>query len=154
MGEGDAFKHLADELEYLVTTAFERLEGLDDTQTSVRPSPKAWSKKEILGHLIDSASNNHQRFVRAQCASKLAFPPYAQEQWVDLQRYNRADWGQMLAFWRLYNLHLAHIVRQIPAGKMSVPCTIGTEAPVTLAFLVEDYLAHMRLHFEQLELAV
>ena len=154
MKQDGQLKRLAAELKRLVSSAAGPLEMLDDAEAAVRPSPGEWSKKEVIGHLIDSAANNHQRFVRALHADRLVFPAYEQEQWVACQHHNRIAWEQLLAFWRAYNLHLVHLVLHIPEEKIEVPCTIGSDAPVSLGFLVEDYMAHMKLHFEQLQLSL
>lgn len=69
-----------------------------------------WSRKQVMGHLVDSASNNHQRFVRAAIDGEYVGPGYAQEQWVAVGRYQEAGWAELISFWRLYNLHLAHVL--------------------------------------------
>ena len=143
-------KASADDLKALVETVSQKLAVVSEVEASMKPSSGDWSKKEIVGHLIDSAANNHQRFVRAQQADGLVFPDYAQEAWVNLQGYHDCAWQQLVALWRLYNLHLSDIVGRIPPGKQGAVCQIGSGAPVTLRFLVEDYLAHMRLHVKQL----
>jgi hypothetical protein len=143
-------KEMADELKALVETVSQKLAAVSEEQASVKPSAGDWSKKEIVGHLIDSAANNHQRFVRAQLTDTLVFPEYAQEAWVDLQGYHDCAWQLLVALWRLYNLHLSSIIGRITPDNQGTVCEIGSNAPVTLRFLVEDYLAHMRMHLKQL----
>jgi hypothetical protein len=115
-----------------------------------RPRPDTWAAREILGHLIDSASNNHQRFVRAQLESELVDPGYDQERWVKVQGYADADWRELLDLWRLYNGRLAAIIERIPPEKLPTPCRVGAKS-VTLGFLAEDYLRHLRHHLGQLD---
>lgn len=105
---------------------------------------------EVIGHLVDSAANNHQRFVRAQQVAELVFPKYEQNDWVRVQGYNEVPWMDLVELWRRYNLHLAHVMRRIPDDKLEVRCTIGDYAPVTLGFLVEDYLTHLRHHLKKI----
>src|SRR5919201_6265963 len=90
-----------------------------------RPDARTWSPKEVLGHLIDSAANNHQRFVRAQQTDALTLPGYEQNHWVDSQGYRQADWPHLVALWTHLNLHLADVIDHIPRSKYLVSCTIG-----------------------------
>ena len=140
----------ADELTTIVEHTGARLLRLNETAVGVRPALDAWSIKEILGHLVDSAANNHQRFVRAQEADRFAAPGYAQEHWVTSQGYQDRPWAELVELWRLYNRHLAHVMRRIPMEKRAVACVIGSDDPVTLEFLVDDYLVHLKHHLEQI----
>jgi hypothetical protein len=103
----------------------------------------------VVGHLIDSAANNHHRFVRAQQGDALVFPAYEQDHWVACQRYQDRAWEDLVALWHAYNRHLAHVIGRIADDRRHVPCTIGPDAPVTLAFLADDYVVHLRHHLEQ-----
>src|SRR6476660_10421313 len=78
---------------------------MSDEATRKRPRPGKWCPREIIGHLIDSASNNHQRFVRAQFQEDLVFPGYAQDAWVSVQRYRDTPWEDLIALWSSFNLH-------------------------------------------------
>ena len=86
------------------------LATLPESVLSWRPSATAWSIKEIIGHLIDSAAHNHQRFVRAELQADLVFPGYDQDDWVRAQAYHSAPWGPLLTLWQSYNLHLARVM--------------------------------------------
>src|SRR4051812_38219967 len=90
------------------------LERFRDGDAARFPAPGKWSRKQILGHLIDSASNNHQRFVRAQLSDDLVFPTYDQERWVDVQRYADAPWLSLLTLFREYNLQIARVMDATP----------------------------------------
>ena len=142
---------IAAELSHVVDSAAVDLRTITDEVTASKPSADAWSVKEILGHLIDSAANNHQRFVRAQQAGAFSFPGYEQNHWVWSQAYQDRPWLQLIDFWVAYNHHLAHVIRQIPESAAHIPCRIGTDEAVTLGFLVEDYLAHLRHHLKQIQ---
>ena len=141
---------VAGELLGVVEAASESLRRIGDPEASLKNGPDNWSKKEILGHLLDSAVNNHHRFVRAQQGEELTFPGYAQEHWVSSQRYAERPWPELVDLWRLYNRHLAHIISLIPEEKLAVICVIGTNEPVSLGYLVEDYVVHMRHHLQGL----
>jgi hypothetical protein len=141
---------LAGELLSLVEAASESLRRIDGPEASLSSAPGTWSKKEILGHLLDSAVNNHHRFVRAQQVKELTFPAYAQEHWVSSQGYAERPWEELVDLWRLYNRHLAHVISLIPDESLAVICMIGTNEPVSLDYLIEDYLVHMRHHLQEL----
>ena len=118
---------------------------------SVEPTlAGGWSARQVLGHLIDSASNNHQRFVRASLQPSLDFPAYDQNGNARVQAVQEADWDLLVSLWSSYNRYLAHVIAHLPASKLSTPCRIGAGQPVTLEFLVNDYLVHMVHHLEQL----
>ena len=126
------------------------LKSIDPERTTFKPSEATWSAKEVLGHLIDSAVNNHQRFVRAQQVDELTFPGYEQTFWVSSQHYQERPWLELVELWHLYNRHLAHVIRHVPANQWDTPCTIGTSETVTLGFIVEDYLPHLQHHLSQI----
>ncbi|MDZ4686860.1 MAG: DinB family protein [Planctomycetaceae bacterium] len=141
---------IADELLIAVHRAVEELRTLDAELVRQRPEPARWSIQEVVGHLIDSAANNHQRFVRAQFTTELVFPKYEQNEWIDSQAYNDADWLELLDLWVAYNRHLAHVIRRVPDSALEVRCTIGNYAPATLHFLMTDYVVHLRHHLQKI----
>lgn len=120
-----------------------------------------WSPKEIVGHLIDSAANNHQRFVRAQFTNDLVFAGYEQEGWVRAQDYQGEDWGALVQLWKLYNQHLLHLISRVPEEtrmKLRYKHNLNQIAsedlsenkPVTLDWFIRDYLDHMKKHLSQI----
>ncbi len=135
----------------LVKRAEKRLAAVTEPEASRKPAPDKWSKKEILGHLIDSASNNHQRFVRAQIEGALSFPGYAQVDWVRVQDHAGADWKLLRELWRALNVHLAHIIEKMPAEKKKIMCRIGEREAVTLEALIADYVRHAEHHLKQID---
>jgi len=141
---------IASELLSVVETASESLRSISDSEASLKNLPGSWSKQEILGHLLDSAVNNHHRFVRAQEVAELIFPAYTQEHWVNSQRYIERPWSELVELWRFYNRHLAHVISRIPTEKLAVVCVIGSSEPVSLGYLVEDYLVHIKQHLDEL----
>ena len=137
-------------LEELLKTVPPRLADLADDAVALKPAPNRWSKKEFLGHLIDSAANNHQRFVRAQGTPRQEFPGYEQEFWVATQAYASAPWPDLVNLWLLLNRHLLHVLKAMPAAVWSHECIIGGRPAVTLEALAADYLRHLNQHLTQL----
>ena len=141
---------VAGELLDVVEAASESLRKMSGPEASLKSASDSWSKKEILCHLLDSAVNNHHRFIRAQEVEELTFPAYTQEHWVNSQGYEERPWPELVDLWRLYNRHLAHVISRITEEKLAVQCMIGSDEPVSLGYLVEDYLVHMRHHLAEL----
>jgi hypothetical protein len=141
---------VADALDATVRDAVQWLRSLDPATVAHRPASDRWTLKEVVGHLIDSAANNHQRFVRAQFVPELTFPAYPQNDWVAAQSYQDADWADLLDLWQRYNRHLAHVIRHVRPAALGVRCTIGSYEPVTLQFLIEDYLTHLKHHLDKI----
>ena len=142
-------KEAADELSLLVRETIPRLEAITATE-SRKPGTGTWSRKEVLGHLIDSALNNHQRFVRASLTGELTFPSYDGDAWVAAQAYRDRPWLALINLWAHLNGHLAHVVARIPRERLGAPCRIGAGEAVSLEFIVRDYLKHLRHHLAQI----
>jgi len=149
------------ELRRAIDKSIPVLEKMNDEATRRRPGPSKWSPREIIGHLIDSASNNHQRFVRAQFQEDLVFPGYAQDAWVSVQKYQEAPWNELLALWRSFNLHIARVMEAAPEDQRlrkrkhhnlyelawrAVP----RDTPATLDYFMADYVAHLQHHLDQI----
>jgi hypothetical protein len=118
-----------------------------------KPAQNKWSKKEILGHLIDSAANNHHRFVRAQFEKEpFVVVPYEQEEWNEIQRYNEIDTKFLVEFWRMYNLHIHWIISNYPEEKLNIKCKSVDERETaeTVFLLIKDYVDHMDHHLKQI----
>ena len=138
------------ELPHVISTGEAVLQQVSEEQSMKPILAGGWSAKQVLGHLIDSASNNHQRFVRTALQGSLDFPGYDQQGWVRVQAVEEAPWPSLIALWASYNRHLAHVVAHLPQAQLEAPCRIGSGEPVTLRFLVEDYLRHLLHHLTQL----
>ena len=126
-----------------------------------RPAAGVWSPQEVIGHLIDSAANNHHRFVRAQWQDDLVFPGYDQEAWVAAQRYLEAPWLELIALWQAYNRHIARVMAATPAGVLNRAHvrhnldqiawrTVPAGQPATLDYFMNDYVGHLHHHVAQI----
>jgi hypothetical protein len=141
---------LSERLLSLVEAAEPRLREISETESTQPVLACGWSRKQVIGHLIDSASNNHQRFVRAALQTSLDFPGYDQGGSVRVQAVQDADWRLLVVLWAAYNRYLAHVIARLPAAKLETVCRIGSGDAVTLEFLAKDYLTHLGHHLGQL----
>lgn len=155
---------MEDVLEDFVRTIEEasaRLLSITEAESRAPLAEEKWSAKETLGHLIDSAANNHQRFVRAQLKADLVFQGYEQEDWVRVQAYQEEPWPLLVNLWKFYNLHLAHVCRHAPESERLrarrehnlheigwAPVSAGE--PATLEHLMRDYVGHLKNHLRQI----
>lgn len=148
------------DFEETIRSATARLQEIP-AGTSNQSADGEWSPKQILGHLIDSAANNHQRFVRGQFTDHLDFPGYEQEEWVSAQKYNDEPWPAVIDLWRAYNTHLLHVVSVIPQDVLTKERdkhgldriafnTVERSKPATLEYLIRDYLDHLKHHLDQI----
>jgi hypothetical protein len=136
-------------IQYLCDTIPGKLRKISEQEFSLKPSAAVWSKKEILGHLIDSASNNHQRFVRVQFED-LPTIFYDQNKWNRSSRYNAMTAQHLISFWEIFNRHLCEIAKRIPETDLQRKCRTDNEKTVTLQWLIDDYVVHLEHHLHQL----
>ena len=141
---------IAADLHAAIAAGLDLFNRVDETRTAERPAEGAWSAREILGHLIDSACNNHRRFVLGQDPSTFAFDGYVQDTWVARQHYARVPFRDIVALWAAYNRHLAHVIAVAPADALAIKGRGPEGKEVTLGFLMEDYVTHLRHHLDQL----
>ena len=136
------------------STGIEELRDmLDDVPADLANVPwrtGGWTRKQILGHLLDSAANNRQRFVRASIDGSYDGPSYAQDAWVASHGYAHHSWKTLVDWWKVEHDILIAVVERIPEDRMNAFCTVGDNAPVTLRYLIEDYTRHQFHHFEQI----
>jgi hypothetical protein len=141
---------LAARLLKIVDGAEPRLIAVSASESLVPVLRGGWSRRQVMGHLIDSASNNHQRFVRAMLADALEFPGYDQAGNVRVQAVQEAGWELLVSLWASYNRYLAHVIGQLPEDKLDMSCRIGNGEPVTLRFVAVDYVEHLMHHLGQI----
>lgn len=158
---GDIAAELAFTLIGSIGGASRWLSRIPVERTGERPRVGGWSAREIVGHLIDSASNNHGRFVRAALEDSMVFATYDQEAWVALQHYQDDDWQTLLDRWRGFNDQIASTILHIPAARLTVARrehnldriawkTVAASEPVTLEYFIRDYIGHLNHHLAQI----
>jgi DinB superfamily len=143
-------KELSEKLLSVIEAAEPRLRAVSALESTKPILPGGWSRRQVIGHLIDSASNNHQRFVRAALQTSLDFPGYDQEGNVRVQAPQEADWPLLVSLWAAYNRYLAHVIAHLPASALETLCRIASREQVTLDFIARDYLTHLVHHLGQI----
>jgi hypothetical protein len=146
-------RELAVRLLEIVDAAEPRLRAVSAGESLLPVLRGGWSRRQVVGHLIDSASNNHQRFARALLVDALSFPGYDTDGNVRVQAVQKADWLLLILLWASYNRYLAHVIGQLPEDKLETVCAIGDGKPVTLRFLAVDYVDHLVHHLGQIGVA-
>lgn len=152
----------AEELRTTVMRASVVLRALPAAYAARALRPGKWSPAEIIGHLVDSASNNHQRFVRARFRTDLRFDGYDQDAWVVAQAYRSASWPQLLDLWVSFNLHLARVMETTPEDVLGMARSdhnlhqlawevVPEDEPVTLEYFMRDYVGHLKHHLRQID---
>lgn len=150
-----------DRFERTVDGSAARMLALSDAQAAAPRAPGKWSRKEIVGHLIDSAVHNHWRFVRGQLQDDFVFPEYDQDEWVRTQRYRDESWSELVEAWRAYNRRIGRIMRLVTDGDLRRPRlrhnfekiefeALPPGAPATLEYMMRDYIAHLEHHLRQI----
>jgi hypothetical protein len=156
----DDFQNVLEDFRETIEVATKRLSEISDEESAKPLSEDKWSAKEIMGHLIDSAANNHGRFVRGQFQNDLIFQGYNQEDWVSSQHYNAASWSLLIELWRAYNFHLLHVMAhssERARTKLHHNHTLNKTAfkyvsvdePATLEYIMRDYIVHLKSHLKQ-----
>ena len=154
------YSEIIDDIVSLVKREEPILRSLPEDVISTRFNHQNRSIKMLLGHLVDSASNNHQRMVRLQYAPRvghcipdgergmLVFPDYTQDNdlWIRLQDYQSEDWDTLISLWKHYNLHIAHIIGCVDPAKLSAYWLDYQGNQVTLNDMILGYTVHLKLH--------
>ena len=146
-------KAISNNLRRTVDAFYKNYEGLDDKIASKRPERGEWSLKEIIGHLINSASNNQQRFVGLQTVTEMQFPPYQKHHldWVGIEKFNDLKFADLFLLWKQYNILIAHVIANINAGKLDNFLDMDDGRRIPLKAIVADYLSHLKIHLDQFE---
>lgn len=159
--EPNTFGQFLTEFRETILSATTRLGAITQDQSRREVSADEWHPIEILGHLVDSAANNHQSFVRAQFTDDLVFSGYEQNGWVSVQKYREASWPDLVQLWSSYNLHLHHVASVIPETVLTKSREkhnldqiafklVDQNEATTLEYFIRDYVDHLRHHLNQI----
>jgi hypothetical protein len=145
-------ENVYNELNSIINILYNKYKDLDNEIASKRPGNNKWTLNEIIGHLIDSASNNHQRFVRLQITKELAFPDYSLDnaKWLEVQRYNDLPFSDISLLWRQYNVLLGNLIRNVDDSKLENYWELNGDK-ITLRDLMIDYVRHLKDHLRHFE---
>jgi hypothetical protein len=133
-----------------IEAALPRLRALGEARAGESRGPGKWVRKEILGHLIDSAANNQQRFVRARVTDPFVWPGYEQDAWVAAHGYRDRGWSELVELWVAMNRQVESAMRSVPPDRLTTSCVIGNDPPAPLQWWMTDYVRHMRHHLAQI----
>jgi len=150
-----------DTLDQILAAVPDQIRAIDAAAMNHKPAPAKWSKKEILGHLVDSAYNNHQRFLRAESQGNLIFQGYDADEWVIKNDYQNRSIEDVLQMWEMCNRHLSILIRDIPKDVLQKMTTehefhimamnlLEEDEPSNLSYLIWDYLFHLEYHMKQI----
>jgi hypothetical protein len=142
---------LSERLAGVLRDAMPWLVTISEEEASVPEREGKWCAKKVIGHLIDSAVNNLGRIVRLQIETGQSLPGYEQMAWVRLQHYAEREWAQVLALWFALNEHVAWTIGHVEKARLANRGVVAGE-PLTLGFLIEDYVAHMEHHLRAMRL--
>lgn len=147
----DMANDLAAQLRNTIQEDGPKLRAIPETRAAARSgTEEGWSRKQELGHLIDSATNNRVRFIVAALNRNYAGPTYDGRGWVELGAYSDTPWTDLVELWTRLNEALIRTIERIPHERLSTQCTINEGAPVALGFLIEDYVLHMQHHLDHI----
>lgn len=134
----------------IIEKFYKKIEEITEKDASIRIADDKWTLKEMIGHLIDSASNNHQRFTRLQITNELEFPGYDAEIWVQIEKWNKMLWNEIVSLWRTYNYFIIMIIEEIDNIALKNVWK-RDDGIFTLEFLINDYYEHLLRHQELFE---
>ena len=140
-------KNVIHELREIVSDYSGKINALTDAEFSDKPLPDKWSRKEVIGHLVDSAQNNLRRFICGQYETPAPLIVYDQDFWVNANQYQNMDRQDIIQLWRLLNLRICAVLENMPEGNYGKECNTGTLR--SIEWLAADYVKHMKHHINQ-----
>lgn len=141
-------------LRFLLSVAPERLLKINGATASAKPASDRWSAKEELGHLVDSASNNHERIVRAKLKEQRSWLSYNGERWVRLHAYQQREWAEIVDLWRALNDQLLKVTEALSAADWSIAFPLDGSEPITLSRLFKEYVEHIQHHLRHIGIEI
>jgi hypothetical protein len=140
------------DLDTAVSNFYHKHKDIDNNIASKRYDPKEWTLKEIIGHLVNSACNNHQRFIGLQFVSEMKFPEYQKFHldWLEREQFNAMNYADLVLLWRQYNIFMAHLIENVDKSKLG-NSFVNIDKTQTLKELILDYVNHLKGHLKQFE---
>ena len=150
------FESITTELAPIITEWEKKFNSLSEEQISVPRNSQNRNIRQIVGHMVDSASNNTHRVVHLQYNKiPLEFPNYAtygnNDRWITIQNYEQEDWNNLVQLWKFLHLHYLHVIQQIDANKLENEWLADIDEKVSLKDMVEDFQRHFKLHISEIE---
>jgi hypothetical protein len=150
------FQNIVKEMRPQIQEWESRLLGLPENMISNRRNSQQRTIRQIVGHMVDSASNNTQRIIHLQYdPSPCRFPDYANlgnnDRWIAIQNYQKENWRDLLQLWKYTNLHVLHVMQQIDPEKLSNIWISALDQKITLEAMVNDFPRHFKLHLREIE---
>jgi hypothetical protein len=150
------FESVSEEIIILIKEWEPKLLNLPDHVITQRRNTQNRTIKQIVGHMIDSASNNTHRIVHMQYQkSPLKFPNYAtdgnNDRWIAIQNYQEEDWENMINMWKYSNLHIVHVIKNVDASKLNHQWYYSEQRLISLKDGIIDYLRHFKLHLSEID---
>lgn len=141
---------LPERLRRIVAKEEPLLRAIADSPAGASPDVERWSKKQEIGHLVDSAINNRVRFAKAALEGRFEGPSYDARGWVELGGYSQMRWADLVDLWKALNIALATLMSRIPEERRTAECRIGESFSAPLEFVVDDYIRHLQHHLDHI----
>ena len=149
------FRQICDELGTLISEWEEKLTALPERTITSRKNSQGRSIRQIIGHMVDSATNNTHRVIHMHYRqSPVDYPDYANlgnnDRWIAIQNYQEEDWKELVQLWASVNRHMVHLIRQVDESKLNQMWTSALKERVTLGEMITDYPRHFKLHLNEI----
>ncbi len=143
---------VSQDLDITVGNFYLKHKDIENSIASKRYDPKEWTLKEILGHLVNSASNNHQRFIGLQFVGEMQSPEYQKFhlEWIEREQLNGLDYADLILLWKQYNIFMSHLISDVDRSKLGNAFVMESKT-LTLETLIVDYVNHLNGHLKQFE---
>ncbi len=144
------------ELLQLITEWEPKLAALSEDIVTNRRNRQDRNIKQIVGHMVDSASNNTHRIIHLQYQPlPLVFPDYANlgnnDRWIAIQNYQAEKWDDLLQLWKYSNIHIVHVINNVDRNKLDNEWITALNESVSLKAMITDYLRHFKLHLSEID---
>jgi len=146
---------ICEDLSKLIRDWEEKLEALPEKTISLRFNSQDRSIRQIIGHMVDSATNNTHRIIHMHYQkSPINYPDYANlgnnDRWISIQNYQEEDWGELVRLWAAVNRHMVHLIRQVDESRLNQYWVSALKERVSLKEMIDDFPRHFKLHLNEI----